>query len=111
MQFLKKFFRLRRKGGKQRKTGYYWVGWQIPTKESTGFIVALYNADTDTWIIPGRVRFYKDTDFLFIDGNQVTPFPWSLLSKIILIAAWCCIVISVIMTVINTIHDYKHLTK
>lgn len=113
MPFSKKFFRLRREGRKRRKSGYYWIYWALDPTAASGMSIRVghYNEHTDTWSLPGAIRFYKDADFLRIDERPISQFPWSFLSKVLLILAALCIGISVGFWIINIIHDIKHLTK
>lgn len=76
MQFLKKFFRLRRKGAKRRKAGYYYVHWSYSGNPNKGDVwrIGYYNNLFDNWSLTGDTRLFKDDDFISIDNRRISGF-------------------------------------
>lgn len=84
--FSKNFFRLRRKGVKRRKSGYYWVKWSYSFNTgNTVWRIAYYLEPWHNWQLPGDVRYFKDEDFLEIGGKisddftQTQRFWWAII--------------------------------
>lgn len=71
MLFSKKFFRLRRKEGKARKTGYYWVRWTYNTDINDGWRLGFYIDTLNTWSLMGDSRTFKDNDFISVNEKRV----------------------------------------
>lgn len=62
------------KKNKPRKTGYYWVQWQLFAAEQS-WRVGFYNESTDQWFLPGQERVFHDIDFIQIHERQI-PKNW-----------------------------------
>ena len=100
MRLLKKFFRLRRKGRKRRKSGYYWVNWSYSGNPNKGDIwrIAFYLEDLNVWTITGDIRRFGDDDFIDIIEYPIK----GLLSKLevaLYVFAWLCLGLTVAINI------------
>lgn len=60
-----------RKFLKQRKSGYYWVGWCYTGDGKIEERVAYYSDIAGVWLVPGEPRLFTDKDFISIESRAV----------------------------------------